>query len=202
MKERNLRILLIFLLLISVLINISYYMEDKHAVSQKRWHSEQDLEFIALVGNNLANHLENFLNYSIEAVTDQDIESNEERHLLQTDMWRVAHGESNNISYYLARLSPHLMKDLRPKWSLLIHSLHRVNGILSGLNTDFLAQRSYDISDEKAEQLDAIIMVYRKLYETVESGAPYPVLVIDELTEQMMIIDQNYAEIVERVEPK
>lgn len=35
MKERNLRILLIFLLLISVLINISYYMEDKHAVSQK-----------------------------------------------------------------------------------------------------------------------------------------------------------------------
>ena len=188
--------LLIVLLAISIMFNFMFYIEHKHEINQKREHNERDLETISTIGENLATRLDQFLN-DMNGSEDHD---QEELHLLLTDSWRVVLGESVNTRDYLARISPHHMESLESKWSLLQLSLFRTSDFLRHLNTKFLEQGTYDITDEEIEQLKAVVEVYRKIYEEVESESVNPVLVIDELTEPMMLIDPSYALVLDRLE--
>jgi len=178
------------------MFNFKFCIENKHDLNQKRELNVRDLKTISDIGENLSTRLDQFLNYR----NGIEVQDQKELHLLLTDSWRVVLGESINIRDYLARISPYHMKSLESKWSLLQFSLFRTNDFLRHLNIKFLEQGSYDLTDEEIDQLRAVVEVYRKIYEEVESESISPVLVIDELTEQMMMIDPNYALVLERLE--
>jgi hypothetical protein len=91
------------------------------------------------------------------------------------------------------------MGDLESKWDLLQFSLLRIDSLLLSLNSSFLEKGSYSISKEEREKLKAVIAIYRNIHEAVESETEHPVLVMDSLTEQMTIIYDRYADILEQL---
>lgn len=194
MNKPIIRNLLLTLLVLSIGFNLYMHQIYNNHIHQKQRQNRTDLWAISSSGGNLADRLEQFLVHSQGT-------NNEEMQKTVADSWRIVLGESQETHLYLGRLSPHYMKELKPQWSLLQHSLLRINHFLLNLNHNFLAQGSYSISNEEAEKLNAIVTIYKKLHEEVAKKSKKPELVIDSLTEQMMIIDPHYSRILETVKP-
>lgn len=113
------------------------------------------------------------------------------------DSWRVVVGEQRSISLHLVSIQPHYMGELEPKWSLLQYSLFRVDMLLHALTMKFLEQGSYAINAEELEKLQAAVTIYKRIHEEVEKESDHPELVINELTELMLLIDPNYLSVLE-----
>lgn len=198
MKKPKLRNLLIVLLAISIVFNFYFYIKYNDTIRHKRQQNDSAIWSISVSGNNLANRLESILNYTQQI----EVENNDEMHTILTDLWRVVLGENRSNRFDLGGISSPILGKSEPKWNLLQFSLFRICDLLDRLNIKFLEQGTYELTVEEIDQLKAVVEVYRKLYEEVESDSINPVLVIDELTEQMMMIDPNYALVLDRLEQK
>jgi hypothetical protein len=192
-KKPKIRNLLLLLLVISITYN--FYMHHKYNqnIHQKQSQNQTDLWAISVSGENLAERLEDFLNYS-HGVDNEEVQGQ------LVNSWRIVLGESRSILFSLGRVDPQYMEELEPKWSLLQYSLLRIDDFLHSLNIKFLEQSSYSINNEETEKLKSIVTVYRKIHAEVKNESDNPELVIDSLTEQMMIIDNNYSATLERIE--
>ncbi|MFF2890053.1 hypothetical protein [Paenibacillus sp. NPDC057967] len=113
------------------------------------------------------------------------------------DSWRVVAGEQRSIQLHLVSIQPRYMGELEPKWSLLQYSLFRVDMLLHALTMKFLEQDSYAVDAEELGKLQAVVTIYKKIHEEVEKASDHPELVIDELTELMLLIDPHYSSILE-----
>lgn len=184
------------MLAISLVINFYFYTKYRDTVSQKRQQNDSMLWSIAVSGNNLANRLEHFLS----STQQSEVENNEELHAQLTDLWRIVLGESRNNRFDLARITSPVLGKSETKWELLQLGLLRTCDLLDWLNIKFLEQGTYDLTAEEIEQLEAVIKVYQKIHEEIKSESDHPELVIDELTEQLIIIDSNYADLLARLE--
>ncbi|RIX59223.1 hypothetical protein D3P08_03445 [Paenibacillus nanensis] len=193
MKKPKIKSLLLLLLVIAIASNLYMHHKFNHFIHQKQSQNQTDLWSISVSGENLAKRLEDFLQHSHEA-------DNEEVKEILDNSWRVVLGESQSIRFYLGRVSPQDMEELAPRWSLLQYSLLRIDDFLHGLNFNFLEQRSYSINNEEVEKLKAVVTTYKKIHEAVKNKSEHPELVIDSLTDQMMIIDHHYASILETLE--
>jgi len=108
-------------------------------------------------------------------------------------------GESNNIGFHLGRMSPHNMDNMEPMWSLLQYSLLRVNALLLAINFDFLERGSYSLSMEEKEKLEAVVAIYRSIRKDVDDyDDPQLELIMESLTEHMIMIDPHYEEAREK----
>lgn len=193
MKKLNIKSFLILFLVIS--IAYSFYMHQKYNqfIHQSQSKNQTSLWIISVSGENLAERLDDFLQHSL-AVDDEEVKG------ILDNSWRIVLGESRQIRLHLGVMSPQYMGELEPQWGLLQYSLLRIDDLLQGLTINFLEQGSYSLNNEEIEKLKAVATIYKKIHEAVKNESNNPELVIDSLTEQMMIIDHHYSETLERIE--
>ncbi len=68
--------------------------------------------------------------------------------------------------------------------------------LLNALTMKFLEQGSYTVTTEEFKQLQAVITIYKKIHEEEEKASKHPELIIDELTEPILLIDPYYSSIL------
>lgn len=184
---------MIVLFVISVLGNLymslSIYDTSRHLNKQNNDH----LSNITFYSENLNAQLERFLEQS------SYINDEENKDILY-DLWRIVEGERGSIrDHSISIIHYNAEKELRTEWSLMQYSLIRVDAFLKRLTLKFLKQGNYVINGEEEEQLRAVIDIFSKLQESVQDNEK-PVLIIDSLTEPMMLIDPNYITTLERLD--
>lgn len=91
------------------------------------------------------------------------------------------------------------MIKFKTEWDLLKYSLLRVNDELVYMNLALLERGNFSLNQDEKEKLKAIATVYQIISDQVKEESTSPVLVIHELTEQMMTIDYNYSIVLERL---
>lgn len=184
--KSKLKRLLIPLLIVSLVANLYLLFIKLDFEHQNRSHNQSQVRHISTYGENLVEHAEEFIRLS-------ESENTEEARQLRFDSWRIVEGEQRSIRLHLVSIQPHYMGELESKWSLLQYSLLRVDNMLHALTMKFLKQGSYAINAEELEKLQAAVAIYKRIHEEVEKGSNHPVLVIDELTELMHLIDPSYS---------
>ncbi|USK39515.1 hypothetical protein LIS77_02995 [Cytobacillus firmus] len=132
----------------STFINLDY----RNHMKQSQEQNYQHLRTISAIGDNLAHRLVEF--------TQIPIEQEDEKKAELFDSWRVVSSESRSIYSYLSRMSTLHMEDEIDDWNLLQYSLFRVDMFIDGMTIKLLENRSYRISDEEKEKMDAVISVY------------------------------------------
>ncbi|MCS0655283.1 hypothetical protein [Cytobacillus firmus] len=196
MKKRNtkkyLKRIIITLLLsyfvYSTFINLGY----RNHIKQSQERNYQHLQAISAIGDNLAHSLEEF--------TRIPIEQEDERNAELFDTWRVVSSESRSIYSYLSRMSTLHMEDEIDDWNLLQYSLFRVDMFIDGMTIKFLENRSYRISDEEKEKMDAVISVYRNVSKEAEKEPVDIERLLESIQEPMLIIDNYYSDALEKTD--
>ncbi|MGY6208948.1 hypothetical protein ACXEO8_03075 [Cytobacillus firmus] len=194
MKKRNtkkyLKRIIITLLLsyfvYSTFINLGY----RNHINQSQERNYQHLQAISAIGDNLAHRLEEF--------TRIPIEQEDERNAELFDTWRVVSSESRSIYSYLSGMSTLHMEDEADDWNLLQYSLFRVDMFIDGMTNKFLENRSYQISDEEKEKMDAVISVYRNVSKEAEKESVNIERLLESIQESMLIIDNYYSDALEK----
>ncbi|MCC3648934.1 MULTISPECIES: hypothetical protein [Bacillaceae] len=194
MKKRNtkkyLKRIIITLLLsyfvYSTFINLGY----RNHINQSQERNYQHLQAISAIGDNLAHRLEEF--------TRIPIEQEDERNAELFDTWRVVSSESRSIYSYLSGMSTLHMEDEADDWNLLQYSLFRVDMFIDGMTNKFLENRSYQISDEEKEKMDAVISVYRNVSKEAEKESVNIERLLESIQEPMLIIDNYYSDALEK----
>ncbi|WP_340872597.1 hypothetical protein [Paenibacillus sp. PL2-23] len=187
--------ILMLLLVISIAAN-GYLLFDKQF--NKRQIQEQNrtqLWSIAVSGDNIANHAETFL---LHAGRERDAAAQEQL----KESWRIMTGELSSIQFHLGTWRVHDMEEHSRQWSLLQVSLLRVGNALNGMTTKFLEQGYISLNDKEADQIQAAAEIYRRMAQEVQSEAAHPELVIEELTEPMLLLDPSYSYILDRYRKK
>lgn len=118
-NKLNVTAIVSVILMISIIFNIIQYQRYSHYINQMRVNNQFDMGTIAFTAENLANRLDQFINYFED-------EGEYEIHL----SWRVAFGESIQIKSYSKRLSPFYMGDLEEDWHDLQYILSRARSPL------------------------------------------------------------------------
>ncbi|URM32643.1 hypothetical protein LLY41_20275 [Cytobacillus firmus] len=196
MKKRNtkkyLKRIIITLLLsyivYSTFINLGY----RNHMKQSQERNYQHLRSISAIGDNLAYRLEEFTRIPIEQEDDRNAEL--------FDTWRVVSSESRSIYSYLSRMSTLHMEDEIDDWNLLQYSLFRVDMFIDGMTNRFLENRSYQISDEEKEKMDAVISVYRNVSKEAEKESVDIEKILKSIQEPMLVIDNYYSDALEKTD--
>lgn len=191
-KKPKLKYLLVPLLVVSLAGNLYllFIKQDFNHQMQNQNQNQRHLRSISVYGENLVKNAETFVRHA-ESEQTGDV-----RQML-FDSWRVVVGEQRSIQLHLVSIQPRYMGELEPKWSLLQYSLFRIDMMLHALTMKFLEQDSYVVDAEELEKLQAVVTIYKKIHEEVEKASDHPELVIDELTEPMLLIDPHYSSILE-----
>jgi hypothetical protein len=151
--------------------------------------NQNHLRSISIYAENLVEKAETFIQHS-------ESEQSEVGREILFNSWRIVVGEQRSISHHIVNIQPHYMGDMEAKWSMLQYSLFRVDMLLNALTMKFLEQGSYAVSTEEFVQLQAVIMIYNKIHEEAEKASKHPELIIDELTEPILLIDPYYSSIL------
>lgn len=189
-KKPKLKYLLVPLLVVSLAANLYLLFIKQDVDHQMQNQNQSHLRSISVYGENLVENAEIFIRHS-ESEQTGDI-----REML-FDSWRVVAGEQRNIQLHLVSIQPRYMGELEPKWNLLQYSLFRVDMLLQALTMKFLEQGSYAVDAKELEKFQAAVTIYKKIHEEVEKASDHPELVIDELTELMLLIDPHYSSVLE-----
>jgi hypothetical protein len=187
----NFTVILGILVVVSMAYNLIMHQKYKHFIIENQENSESKLAIISDYGKNLADNLEQFITYT----------SGEENHETKSKLdstWRIVFGESKNIILSTGLTFPPFMEERAPNWGLLNYSFFRIDGLLTNLNFIFLEKGSYFLTDEDKKKVEAVISVFRTIHNDMDK-AKYPELIIDSLTEEMMIIDPLYSTTLERI---
>ncbi|MBG9586337.1 hypothetical protein [Cytobacillus firmus] len=196
MKKRNtkkyLKRLIVTLLfsyfIYSTFINLDY----RNHMKQSREQNYQHLRTISAIGDNLAHWLVEF--------TQIPDEQEDEKKAELFDSWRVVSSESRSIYSYLSRMSTLHMEDEIDDWNLLQYSLFRVDMFIDSMTIKFLENRSYRISDEEKEKMDAVISVYRNVSKEAEKEPVDIERLLESIQEPMLIIDNYYSDALEKTD--
>ncbi|WP_282173466.1 hypothetical protein [Cytobacillus firmus] len=196
MKKRNtkkyLKRLIVTLLfsyfIYSTFINLDY----RNHMKQSREQNYQHLRTISAIGDNLAHWLVEF--------TQIPDEQEDEKKAELFDSWRVVSSESRSIYSYLSRMSTLHMEDEIDDWNLLQYSLFRVDMFIDSMTSKFLENRSYRISDEEKEKMDAVISVYRNVSKEAEKEPVDIERLLASIQEPMLIIDNYYSDALEKTD--
>jgi len=189
-KKPKSKYLLVPLLVASLAANLYLLFIKQDVDHQMQNQNQSHLRSISVYGENLIENAEIFIRHS-ESEQTGDI-----REML-FDSWRVVAGEQRSIQLHLVSIQPRYMGELEPKWNLLQYSLFRVDMLLQALTMKFLEQGSYAVDAKELEKLQAVVTIYKKIHEEVEKASDHPELVIDELTELMLLIDPHYSSVLE-----
>jgi hypothetical protein len=150
------------------------------------------LRSIAAVGDNSAHWLEEFVQIPIE----KEDEWKDELY----NSWEVVNGESRSINSYLSAMSVFDMGEDVPDWNLLQYSLFRVDGFINGMTDKFLENQSYRMSKEETERIEAVITVYSSVSEELEKESVNVERLLESIKEPMLVIDDYYADALEKVD--
>ncbi|WP_053375302.1 hypothetical protein [Paenibacillus sp. FJAT-27812] len=189
--KTNFTLILGILLVISMGYNLFMHQKYKNVIIHDQENGEARLGLISDYGINLADNLEQFIKHASGS------EDNETKSKLDS-FWRIVLGDNKSIILSIGPTSPLFLEDRAPKWGLLSYSFFRIDGVITNLNLLFLEKGSYALTDEDKEKLEAVISVFRKIHNEMDK-AKYPELIIDSLTEEMMIIDPLYGKTLERI---
>ena len=182
----KLKNLLALLLIVSIAANLYLLFIKQDFDHQMLNQNQSHLRSISVYAENLVDNAETFILHSKSEQTENVRE-------MLFDSWRVVVGEQRSISHHLVSIQPRYMGELEPKWSLIQYSLFRVDMLLHSLTLKFLEQGSYTVDAEELKKLKAAVTIFKKIYEAVERASDHPELVIDELTELMLLIDPHYS---------
>lgn len=184
---------IIVTLLFSYFVYSTFLVLDyKNHMKQSQERNYQHLRAISAIGDNLAHRLEEFTRIPIE-------QENEKKEKL-FDSWRVVSSDSRSIYSYLSRISTLHMEDEMDDWNLLQYSLFRVDMFIDGMTIKFLENRSYRISDEEKEKMDAVISVYRNVRKEAEKESVDIERLLESIQEPMLIIDNYYSDALEKTD--
>jgi hypothetical protein len=186
--KRMLFILLVSAFVYSIYINLGY----RHFIKQSQERNYAHLRSIAAVGDNSAHWLEEFVQIPIE----KEDEWKDELY----NSWRVVNGESRSINSYLSAMSVFDMGEDAPDWNLLQYSLFRVDGFINGMTDKFLENQSYRMSKEETERIEAVITVYSSVSEELEKESVNVERLLESIKEPMLVIDDYYADALEKVD--
>jgi hypothetical protein len=167
-------------------------LDYKNHMKQSQERNYQHLQAISAIGDNLAHRLEEFTRIPIE----QENEKNAELF----DSWRVVNSESRSIYSYLSGMSTIHMGDEKDDWDLLQYSLFRVDMFIDGMTNKFLRNRSYWMSDEEKEKMDAVITVYRNVSKEAEKESVEIERLLESIQEPMLVIDNYYTDALEKAD--
>ncbi|WP_394582118.1 hypothetical protein [Cytobacillus firmus] len=170
----------------STFINLDY----RNHMKQSQEQNYQHLRTISAIGDNLAERLGDFTQIPIEQADEKEAEL--------FDSWRVVSSESRSIYSYLSSMSTLRMEDEIDDWNLLQYSLFRVDMFIDGMTIRFLENRSYRISDEEKEKMDAVISVYRNVSKEAEKESVNIERLLESIQEPMLIIDNYYSDALEK----
>ncbi|WP_242069078.1 hypothetical protein [Cytobacillus firmus] len=159
-------------------------------MKQSQERNYQHLRAISAIGDNLAHRLDEF--------TRIPIEQEDEKKAELFGSWRVVSSESRSIYSYLSRMSTLHMEDEIDDWNLLQYSLFRVDMFIDGMTIKFLENRSYRISDEEKEKMDAVISVYRNVSKEAEKESVDIERLLESIQEPMLIINNYYSDALEK----
>ncbi len=184
---------LILLIGVFVIYSIYVQLEYKHYINQSIDRNYDNLSIVSVKGSNLANRLEEFVHLTIEKEESSDVKSD------LYNNWRIVNGESRSIHSYLFAISTIHMGDESSDWDLLQYSLFRVDEFISGMTNKFLENHSYAISSEEKEKMEAVITVFRTISEEKDNELVDIEDILQSIKEPMLIIDDNYSDILERI---
>jgi hypothetical protein len=195
-KKRNtkkyLKRIIITLLVFYFVYSTFLVLDYKNHMKQSQERNYQHLQAISAIGDNLAHRLEEFTRIPIE----QENEKNAELF----DSWRVVNSESRSIYSYLSGMSTIHMGDEKDDWDLLQYSLFRVDMFIDGMTNKFLRNRSYWMSDEEKEKMDAVITVYRNVSKEAEKESVEIERLLESIQEPMLVIDNYYTDALEKAD--
>lgn len=194
MSRLKMKKVLVIGLVISVIVNVYLLIKTNDNLNSRQNQNQSSIWAISVSGENLAKNLKEFLNYSQEA-EPMEVQAK------LFNSWRIVQGESRNIHYYLGAMNPQYMKEHQNKWSLLQYSLLKVDSFLHDLNMKFLDKGIYSMNNKEFLKLKTVTSVYEKIHEEVKKDSVHPELVIDLLTEEMLILDDYYPETLKKLEP-
>lgn len=194
MKKRDLKkylkrmilMLLVFYCVYSIFINLGY----RNHIKQSQGKNYEHVRTISVIGDNLAHRLEEFMQIPIE----QEDEMQEQLF----DTWRVVRGESSSIKSYLSGMYTIHMEDKIEEWNLLQYSLSHADMFLDDMTNKFLKNKSYRISDEEKEKMEAVISVYRNVSKEAEQESVDIESLLESIQEPMLVIDNYYSEALQK----
>ncbi|WP_228547604.1 hypothetical protein [Filobacillus milosensis] len=140
----------------------------------------------------MANRLEEFVHLTIE-------QGNSEVKRELYNNWRIVNGESKSIHSYLYAISTIHMGKAASDWDLLQYSLFRVDEFISGMTNKFLENHSYTISNDERDKMEAVITVFRTINKEKSNELVDIKTILESIKEPMLIIDNNYSNILERI---
>ncbi|RXJ04454.1 hypothetical protein DS745_03460 [Anaerobacillus alkaliphilus] len=183
---------LILLIGVFIIYSIYIHLEYRHYINQSIDRNYDSLWSISVKGSNLANRLEEFVHLPIEKEEISEVKSE------LYNNWRIVNGESRSIHSDLFAMSPIHMGDASSDWGLLQYSLFRVDIFISGMTNKFLENHSYAMSSEEKEKMEAVITVFRTISEEKENELGDIEDILQSIKEPMLIIDDNYSNILVR----
>lgn len=196
MKKRNMKkylkrmliTLLVSYFIYSIFINLGY----RNHIKQSQEKNYEHLRTISVIGDNLAHRLEIFMQIPIE----QEDEKKDQLF----DSWRVVRGESRSIKSYLSSMYTIHMEDKIKEWNLLQYSLFHADMFLDDMTNKFLKNKSYRISDEDKEKMEAVISVYRNVSKEAEQESVDIERLLESIQEPMLVIDNYYSDALEKTD--
>jgi len=191
--KKNLTRLLVIVTTIFVLYSIYVQLEYRHYINQTVERNHRYLSIISDIGKNLANRLEQFVELSMKQGEIQEVDSD------LFNNWRIVNGESKNIYSYLSMTRTLHMGSDKPDWDLLQYSLLRIDSFIYEMTIQFLEHHSYAVSSENNEKMEAVISIYRILFEELEHEPVDLKHILQSIKEPMLIVDENYQNTLEQL---
>lgn len=180
-----------------IIYSIYIHFEYKRSIHQGQNHNAYYLSIISVHGKNLADRLEEFVDHSL--IEDEAISEDVKEHLYNN--WRIVNGESKSIYSFLGQFSTlHVKDDEASDWSLLRYSLLRIDGFIDSMTNKFLKQHSYAVNNEEKEKMEAVISIYRTIYEETEKEDVNLKNILQSIKEPMLIIDDLYLNTLEHLQ--
>lgn len=193
LSKKNIVIFLILFVGVFIIYSIYIHIEYRHYISQSLDRNYQYLSSISVIGDNLANRLEKFVQLPIEKEEISEVK----RELY--DNWRIVNGENKSIFFYLSVISTLHTGDEASDWSLLQYSLFRVDTFIYGMTNKFLEHNSYAISSEENEKMLAVITIYKTIRAQTENKSADLEIILQSIKEPMLVIDEYYPSILEQM---
>lgn len=193
LSKKNIVIFLILFVGVFIIYSIYIHIEYRHYISQSLDRNYQNLSTISVTGDNLANRLEKFVHLPIEQEEISEIKKE------LYNNWRIVNGESKSIYSYLSTISTLHMGDEASDWSLQLYSLYRVDSFIYGMTNKFLEHSSYAISGEENEKMLAVITIYKTIRAETDNKSVDLKNILQSIKDPMLVIDENYPSILERM---